>query len=1356
MTKKTFGNYYLGLDIGTDSLGWAITDPQYEVLRFNGKAMWGIHLFSEGSTAEERRAHRIARRRLERRNQRIKLLQELMDCEVSSVDRTFFDRLKESNLVLEDKKSGQKNSLFNDNGFTDKEYHDKYPTIYHLRADLINTDTKPDIRLVYLALAHIMKHRGHFLYEGLSDDAVPEFKPIFEQLQDKLEELQLIDCRIVEDISKVAEIIQSRVGISSKKEKLSPILKSLSDSDETKATVDELTKALSGGKFSIGKLFGEETAESLEDSIFKNTISLSETKIDDNHDDLESLIGSERIDVLDMLKNIYSWSILSRLLEGSDYISQAKVKQYNQHKQDLALLKNVLKEMNDEEDYNKIFRSNEADAYTCYSGNVKSLKEKIDKRTTQENFCAFLKKILEKHWDDIRSLESMKGYESKIDDMKARIEDGSFMPLQSSKDNSVLPNAVHRAECKAILDNVSRFYPFLSDTDMNGNSVKDKILMLCTFRMPYYIGPVNKNAKTGWVVRRSNEPVRPWNYADVIDIEATSEGFINNRIGFCTYLLGERVMPKQSIAYCRFKLYNEINNIKVNGERISPEMKKSLVEEYFENRECRVTADTIKGFYKKHTGVIDIRVEGLDMFVKSNLDSENKMKNILGDQYDEDLAEDIIRIITIYGDDRKRLRGQLESKYADRISQEKISKLSNLRFKDWGNLSEKFLNGIYSEIDGNEMNILSALKNTNKNLMELLSDEYGYSDKIKEFNKDISESGDVESIIERMRCSPSVKHSIMRCNAILEDVLKITGHPPTKIFIETTREHQESKRTKSRRSDLMDKYAAITSNKDAKELLESLKTTDDARLRGKKLFSYYSQLGRCMYCGKHIDLNDLGNKDQCDMDHIYPQSKVTDDSIRNNMVLTCRSCNANKSNKYPIDLNIRSNMAGFWRMLKDANLISDEKYSRLTRSTEFSEKDLSGFINRQLVETSQTVKAMAEILKSKFGEQSDIVYVKGGNVSQFRQDNSKNKPYYIKCRNTNDYHHAKDAYLNIVVGNVYDVKFTKDILHFVKTGESYNLNEMFSRDVCRNGINAWKAGDDGSILTVDKWMRRDNILYTRAPFKSSGELFDLNVKKAGEGQLPIKDGQAIEKYGGYNKIKGSYFALFEHDDKKKRSRTLVFIPRMIANKKVTRIELEKYASDSMKLSNPSLRLDCIKVDSRLEIDGFNVDIRGTSSGGAGILYLCGEQLSVPFDLIRLFKNVFKYTDKSNSGKNRMYSAKDMDISEEDEVRAFEFLESKLGEKPYCYMSPLKTAKDTLEKNKENYLKLSIDDKAEILAQILKMFHCNAENANLKEIGGPGVAGRLLLSSKISQFNSAYLVNKSPTGLFENRIDLMKI
>ena len=66
-TKGNFGEYYLGLDIGTDSVGWAVTDRNYEILRFRGKAMWGVHQFDPGRTAQDRRVQRIARRRLERR-----------------------------------------------------------------------------------------------------------------------------------------------------------------------------------------------------------------------------------------------------------------------------------------------------------------------------------------------------------------------------------------------------------------------------------------------------------------------------------------------------------------------------------------------------------------------------------------------------------------------------------------------------------------------------------------------------------------------------------------------------------------------------------------------------------------------------------------------------------------------------------------------------------------------------------------------------------------------------------------------------------------------------------------------------------------------------------------------------------------------------------------------------------------------------------------------------------------------------------------------------------------------------------------------------------------------------------------
>ena len=47
-------DYFLGLDMGTGSLGWAVTDSTYQVMRKHGKALWGTRLFESASTAEER------------------------------------------------------------------------------------------------------------------------------------------------------------------------------------------------------------------------------------------------------------------------------------------------------------------------------------------------------------------------------------------------------------------------------------------------------------------------------------------------------------------------------------------------------------------------------------------------------------------------------------------------------------------------------------------------------------------------------------------------------------------------------------------------------------------------------------------------------------------------------------------------------------------------------------------------------------------------------------------------------------------------------------------------------------------------------------------------------------------------------------------------------------------------------------------------------------------------------------------------------------------------------------------------------------------------------------------------------
>lgn len=188
--------YYMGLDMGTGSLGWAITDTEYHILRRHGKALWGVRLFESALTAEERRSFRTARRRLDRRNWRIQILQELFSEEISKVDLGFFQRMKESKYYPEDKKDINGKcpelpyALFVDKNYTDKEYHRDYPTIYHLRKMLMETEEMPDIRLVYLALHHMMKHRGHFLLSG-DISKIKEFKGTFLQLEQNLKKEEL-------------------------------------------------------------------------------------------------------------------------------------------------------------------------------------------------------------------------------------------------------------------------------------------------------------------------------------------------------------------------------------------------------------------------------------------------------------------------------------------------------------------------------------------------------------------------------------------------------------------------------------------------------------------------------------------------------------------------------------------------------------------------------------------------------------------------------------------------------------------------------------------------------------------------------------------------------------------------------------------------------------------------------------------------------------------------------------------------------------------------------------------------------------------------------------------------------------
>ena len=174
-------NYFIGLDIGTDSVGYAVTDEEYNLCKFKGEPMWGVTLFDEAQLAVERRAFRRARRRLDRRQQRVRLIQELFAQEIGKVDGNFFIRIKESYLYPE--KEENKIRLFGTYE-KQKEYVTNYPTIHHLITELMENDEPHDVRLVYLACAWLVAHRGHFLSEVDKHNiaAVTDFKTVYEKL----------------------------------------------------------------------------------------------------------------------------------------------------------------------------------------------------------------------------------------------------------------------------------------------------------------------------------------------------------------------------------------------------------------------------------------------------------------------------------------------------------------------------------------------------------------------------------------------------------------------------------------------------------------------------------------------------------------------------------------------------------------------------------------------------------------------------------------------------------------------------------------------------------------------------------------------------------------------------------------------------------------------------------------------------------------------------------------------------------------------------------------------------------------------------------------------------------------------
>ena len=1135
--------YSIGLDIGTNSVGWAVVTDDYKVpakkMKVLGntdkqsikKNLLGALLFDSGETAEATRLKRTARRRYTRRRNRLRYLQEIFAEEMMQVDESFFQRLDDSFLVDEDKR-GERHPIFG-NIAAEVKYHDDFPTIYHLRKHLADTSQKADLRLVYLALAHMIKFRGHFLIEGQLKAENTNVQTLFKDF------VEVYD-RTVEE-SHLSEMTVDALSILTEKVSKSRRLENLVECYPTEKK---------------NTLFGNLIALSLGlQPNFKTNFQLSEdAKLqfskDTYEEDLEGLlgeIGDEYADLFASAKNLYDAILLSGILAVDDNstkapLSASMVKRYEEHQKDLKKLKDFIK-VNAPDQYNAIFKDKNKKGYAGY----------IESGVKQDEFYKYLKGIL----------LQINGSGDFLD----KIDREDFLRKQRTFDNGSIPHQIHLQEMHAILRRQGEYYPFLKEN-------QDKIEKILTFRIPYYVGPLaRKGSRFAWAEYKADEKVTPWNFDDILDKEKSAEKFITRMTLNDLYLPEEKVLPKHSLLYETFTVYNELTKVKYVNEQgeakfFDANMKQEIFDHVFkENR--KVTKDKLLNYLNKEFEEFRIvNLTGLDKENKSfnaSLGTYHDLRKILDKSFldnkeNEQIIEDIIQTLTLF-EDREMIRQRLQ-KYSDIFTKAQLKKLERRHYTGWGRLSYKLINGIRNK--ENKKTILGYLIDdgyANRNFMQLINDDTLPFKQIIQEAQIIGDVDNIETVVHDLPGSPAIKKGILQSVKIVDELVKVMGCNPANIIIEMARENQttdKGRRNSQQRLKLLQDSLKNLDNP------VNIKNVENQQLQNDRLFLYYIQNGKDMYTGETLDINNLS---QYDIDHIIPQAFIKDNSL-DNRVLTRSDKNRGKSDDVP-SIEVVHKMKPFWSKLLSAKLITQRKFDNLTKAERggLTEEDKAGFIKRQLVETRQITKHVAQILDERFNTEFDgnkrrirnvkIITLKSNLVSNFRKEFE-----LYKVREINDYHHAHDAYLNAVVGNALLLKYPQLEPEFVY-GEYPKYNSYRSRKSATEKVLFYsnilrffkkediQTNEDGEIAwnkekhikILRKVLSYPQVNIVKKTEEQTGGFSKESILPKGESDklIPRKTKNSYwnpQKYGGFDSPVVAYSILVFADVEKGKSKKL--------------------------------------------------------------------------------------------------------------------------------------------------------------------------------------------------------------------------
>lgn len=1323
--------YNVGLNLSDSAIGWAVMDEKYHLVTKKGKTLIGVRNFEKGVSAADKREARSNRRRVDRTRWRIQLLNQLMKPYLKKEDPEFLERLQNSNRTFNDPNRNFRHAYLFPN--SEQKYREQYPTIYHLRYALMKEDHKFSVKEIYLGLHHIIKYRGNFLFtfsNNKFDLKQLDLKKPLTQLIELMKNNGLITYTI-KDYEKAQSILLAKdLNKTDKKKELSSLFEKKQPEIIERNTQKALVSLLSGGKTDLVKLLQLDLEEP-----FK--LSLDEPTALDDVEEFKSECDTNSQEILVSLIKVWNTIQLNKLFPNGKTISLSMIEKYVLHRKQLKVMRSLWKSNK------KLYELRQT--YEDYLNNVKqsnyNVKETLYHRT--------LKILQDTH-------------NQKADQIRQWIANDEFLPKQRENSNQIIPNQAHLQELNDIIDNQSKYYPWLLD-------IKEKLNSIMTFKIPYYVGPLmeNKNtsrSKYSWMVRKEPGKIYPWNFDKKVDLIRTSEAFIRKSIGYDSYLLSEKVLPKKSILYQAFSVLNELNGIKIDGRPL-PNGFKQKVFQLFKSHKT-VTKKMILDLYKKCNSLINTpEIEGLKSESKcsTSLSSYLSMKKIFGNKVDDiKYQKDVDLIIEYLAVFEERdifvEKVKRDVKWISEDELEKVKHLfGNLEFKGWGRLSRTMLLKLR---DQNHQNVMDLLWNSNKNFNSIITIPKIQA-QIEEYSQKVLKNDTLDDVLDREYCSAVTKKMIHQMINLLSDITKIMKSNPDTISLVSLRTSGQSNYTYSllkqlRKNENLDYFKPGLS----KELEQLFKKKEN--LNDEKTALYFMQGGRDVYTGKVIDYNDLK---EYQIDYIV-SPEILEDERLSNKVLTKKPQNLKKKITNIVkeigkikfnDLNCRT-LKDLWNKLFENKLITKTKYLNLmTDPDNLDPYRAKGIVTRNLIQVSQAVKVAAKILNERFTG-TKIIEVRDQLIQRMR-----NHFEFIKNTNMNDYHFGFDAYLATFIGRYLYERYPKlrgyfiygeymqnmpkpfykkmshlNVLHDLYDTENHIIVQPYSGEVImdsNDALNELQKAYHFKYMNVTKELKS----------YENGELYNQTIYKANyhadkqRKLIPIKKDKPTAMYGGYSSEKVGYLILIKLNDGKEETYRLVKMPIRYINE-LSRMEQNEYNKKlheivesqlSVKESkNYEIILDKVKLNQEF-IDG---KIKFTARTAN---YKCNEAQLV------LKQSSLKTLNK------KVATSEEYDAVYDDILKQVN---------RYFPLYDFCKGRKKLNEGRALFHELSMDPndatfKKYVLNNIMIGLHADTSGRIIKPLKINSSLGSIQDSKGIKLSKNAVIVYKSATGFYENKVPL---